>query len=92
MTMMIRCMAIDDEPLALRQLKAYLEKVPYFEMVGSCRSALEAARLMETEPTDVLFIDINMPDLNGLDFVRSLSHPPLVVFTTAYHEYAIDGY
>ena len=92
MTMMIRCMAIDDEPLALRQLKAYLEKVPYFEMVGCCRSALEAARLMETEPTDVLFIDINMPDLNGLDFVRSLSHPPLVVFTTAYHEYAIDGY
>ena len=49
MTMMIRCMAIDDEPLALRQLKAYLEKVPYFEMVGCCRSALEAARLMETE-------------------------------------------
>lgn len=85
-------MAIDDEPLALRQLNAYLEKVPYFEMVGCCRSALEAARLMETEPTDVLFIDINMPDLNGLDFVRSLSHPPLVVFTTAYHEYAIDGY
>lgn len=92
MTMMIRCMAIDDEPLALRQLKAYLEKVPYFELVGCCRSALEAARLMETEPTDVLFIDINMPDLNGLDFVRSLSHPPLVVFTTAYHEYAIEGY
>lgn len=90
--MKIRCMAIDDEPLALRQLKTYLEKVPYFDLVGCCRSALEAARLMEAEPTDALFIDINMPDLNGLDFVRSLSHPPLVVFTTAYHEYAIDGY
>lgn len=89
---MIRCIAIDDEPLALRQLTAYLRKVPYLSVVGGCRSALEAARLMEKESTDALFIDINMPDLSGLDFVRSLSNPPLVVFTTAYHEYAVEGY
>lgn len=89
---MIRCIAIDDEPLALRQLAAYLKKVPFLALAGCCRSALEAARLMESEAVDALFIDINMPDLSGLDFVRSLTHPPLVVFTTAYHEYAVEGY
>ena len=89
---MIRCIAIDDEPLALRQLVSYLEKVPYFTVVGSCHSAMEAARMLdETEP-DVLFVDINMPDLNGLDFVRSLHQHPLIVFTTAYSEYAVEGY
>lgn len=88
----IRCLAIDDEPLALRQLSTYLERVPFFEVVGSCSSALEASRLMETESVDVLFIDINMPDLNGLDFIRSLQASPLVVFTTAYSEYALEAY
>ena len=89
---MIRCLAIDDEPLALRQLAAYLKKVPFFSLVDSCQSALEAMTLLEDQEIDVIFIDINMPDLNGLDFVRSLRHPPLVVFTTAYQEYAIEGY
>lgn len=90
--MNIKCIAIDDEPLALRQIESYLKKVPFFEVTGSCLSALEAMRLMERQPADVLFIDINMPDLNGLDFVRSLKNPPMVVFTTAYSEYAIEGY
>lgn len=90
--MKIKCLAIDDEPLALQQLTNYLKRVPFFEVTGSCPSALHAMRLLETTPVDALFIDISMPDLNGLDFVRSLQHPPLVVFTTAYSEYAIDGY
>lgn len=89
---MIRCLAIDDEPLALRQLAAYLQKVPFFELVDSCQSALEAMAILEKQEVDVIFIDINMPDLNGLDFVRSLQHPPMVVFTTAYQEYAVEGY
>ncbi len=89
---MIKCLAIDDEPLALKQLAAYLQKIPYLQLVECCRSSLEAARLMQTQQVDVLFIDINMPDLNGLDFVRSLRQPPMVVFTTAYHEYAVDAY
>lgn len=89
---MIRCLAIDDEPLALRQLAAYLKKVPFFSLVDSCQSALEAMTLLENQEIDVIFIDINMPDLNGLDFVRSLRHPPMVVFTTAYQEYAVEGY
>ena len=89
---MIRILAIDDEPLALRQLAAYLEKVPFFELVGSCQSALDAMSVLSEKEVDALFLDINMPDLNGLDFVRSLNHPPMVVFTTAYQEYAIEGY
>ena len=89
---MIRCLAIDDEPLALRQLSAYLKKVPFFELVDSCQSALEAMSLLKKQEIDVIFIDINMPDLNGLDFVRSLQNPPMVVFTTAYQEYAVEGY
>lgn len=89
---MIRCLAIDDEPLALRQLAAYIGKVDFLELVGECRSANEARKVMERDAVDALFIDINMPDLSGLDLVRSLSAPPLVVFTTAYSDYAVDGY
>ncbi len=89
---MIKVLAIDDEPLALRQLGAYLEKVPFFSLVGSCQSALHAMAILEREEVDALFIDINMPDLNGMDFVKSLAQPPLVVFTTAYQEYALEGY
>lgn len=89
---MIRVLAIDDEPLALRQLAAYLKKVPFFELVDSCQSALDAIKVLDGQEVDAIFIDINMPDLNGLDFVRSLKNPPLVVFTTAYQEYALEGY
>ena len=89
---MIRCLAIDDEPLALRQLVSYLEKVPFFKLVGNCRNAFEAMNALEKEEVDAIFIDINMPDLNGLDFVHSLQNPPLVVFTTAYQKYAVEGY
>lgn len=89
---MISCLAIDDEPLALRQLVTYISKVPYLQLAGQCRSAAEARTILEEEAIDAIFIDINMPDLNGLDFVRSLAAPPLVVFTTAYSEYAVEGF
>lgn len=89
---MIRCLAIDDEPLALRQLGAYLEKVPFIKLVGCCRNAFEAMATLEKEDVDAIFLDINMPDLNGIDFVRSMQHSPLVVFTTAYQKYAVEGY
>ncbi len=89
---MIRVLAIDDEPLALQQLAAYIEKILFLELAGQCASALEARSKLEEEAVDAIFIDINMPDLNGLDFVRSLAMPPLVVFTTAYGEYAVEGY
>lgn len=89
---MIRTLVIDDEPLALQQLAAYVGKIPYLTPVGECQSALEARDIIAREQIDAIFIDINMPDLNGMDFVRSLAAPPIVVFTTAYSEYAIDGY
>ncbi len=89
---MIKCLAIDDEPLALRQLSAYIQKVPFLQLVESCQSALDAAAILAQQDIDAIFIDINMPDLNGMDFVRSLKNPPIVVFTTAYSEYAIEGY
>ena len=89
---MIKCLAIDDEPLALSQLKSYISKVPFLELVEACQSPIAAMKVLAEQPVDAIFIDINMPDLNGLSFVRTLVHPPLVVFTTAYSEYAIEGY
>lgn len=89
---MLNCLALDDEPLALRQIASYIAKIPYLELVASCNNALEAQRIVATRPVDLLFVDINMPDLNGIDFVRSLARRPMVIFTTAYSEYAIDGF
>lgn len=89
---MIKVLAIDDEPLALQQLATYIQKIPNLELVGQCQSALEAKGYLNNEVIDAIFCDINMPDLNGLDFVKSLASPPLVVFTTAYSEYAVDGF
>ena len=74
---MIRTLAIDDEPLALQQLAAYIKKIPYLELVGECQSAIDAHTLMQKEPVDAIFCDISMPDLNGLDFVRALNPRPL---------------
>ena len=89
---MIRCLAIDDEPLALQQLVTYIEKIPFLELAAQCQSALEARKYLEQETVDAIFCDINMPDLNGMDFVKSLQYPPMVVFTTAYSEYAVEGF
>ena len=89
---MIRVLAIDDEPLALQQLTAYIQKIPFLELAGQCQSALEAREIMNREIIDAIFCDINMPDLNGMDFVKSLATPPLVVFTTAYSDYAVEGF
>ena len=87
---MIRAVAIDDEPLALRQLETYIGRVPFLELVAACPSAAAARPFVEQ--ADVLYVDINMPDLSGMDFVRSLEHPPLIVFTTAYSEFALEGF
>ena len=89
---MIRCLAIDDEPLALRQLTTYIQKVPFLELAAQCQSAMEARKFLEQDTADAIFCDINMPDLNGMDFIKSLQAPPLVVFTTAYSEYAVEGF
>ena len=92
---MIKCIAIDDEPLALKKLVTYIKKIPYLELVAQCRSAIEAQQVIESQEVEAIFLDINMPDLNGLDFAKSIqdhSKGPVMVFTTAYSEYAIEGY
>ena len=89
---MIRCIAIDDEPLALRQISDYIKKTPFLELGGQCESALQAIEILENNPVDLMFVDINMPDLNGMDFVKTLENPPKVVFVTAYSEYALEGF
>ena len=89
---MVKCIAIDDEPLALRQIKSYIERTDQLELVASCRSAREAQSIIEQEPVDLIFVDINMPDMNGLDFVRSLTQNYFIIFTTAHSEFALEGF
>ncbi|MDL2223878.1 LytTR family DNA-binding domain-containing protein [Bacteroidales bacterium OttesenSCG-928-M06] len=89
---MIRCIAIDDEPLALFQICKYIEKTPSLELVQGFSSALDALDFLSQQSIDLAFVDINMPDLSGLDFVKSLKQKPLIIFTTAYSEYALEGF
>ena len=90
--MNIRCIAIDDEPLAVKKIAGYIQKVPFLELVAECRSASEAMSIMDTTDIHLLFIDINMPDISGMEFVKSLTSKPYIVFTTAYSEYAVEGF
>ncbi len=89
---MIRCIAIDDEPLALRQIVGYIVKTPFLELAGQFESALSAIEFVNNAAIDLMFVDINMPDLSGLDFVKTLDKPPKIVFVTAYSEYALEGF
>jgi two-component system LytT family response regulator len=89
---MIRCIAIDDEPLAVKKIAGYIQKVPFLELVAECRSAAEAMSIMDSNDIQLLFIDINMPDISGMEFVKSLANKPYIVFTTAYSEYAVEGF
>lgn len=89
---MINCIAIDDEPLALRQIKGYIEKLPGLNLVNTFATAIKALEFLQNEEVDLMFVDINMPDLSGMEFVKSLTHPPKVIFTTAYREYAVEGF
>jgi DNA-binding LytR/AlgR family response regulator len=90
--MVIRCLAIDDEMLALDLLEDNIKKVPFLELAGSCRSAAEALEILRTQSVDLLFLDIQMPDISGVQLLKSLQHKPLVIFTTAYSKYATDGF
>ena len=89
---MVRCIAIDDEPMALRQIKSYIERTEQLELVAVCRSAREEQEGLKTTNADLLYVDINMPDMNGLEFVRSIDGVHYVVFSTAHPEFAIEGF
>jgi DNA-binding LytR/AlgR family response regulator len=90
--MKMRCLLIDDEPPALKVLQSHLAQVGGFEIVGLCSNAVEAMDILHRRPVDVLFLDIKMPKIIGTEFLRNLSHPPKVIFVTAYREYAVEGF
>jgi DNA-binding LytR/AlgR family response regulator len=91
--MKLRCLAVDDERLALDLLQDNISKVPFLELVGRCKNAFEVMEKMQTEQIDLLFLDIQMPGLSGVEFVRTLSaQKPMIIFVTAYEQYALQGY
>ncbi|RWU06457.1 LytR/AlgR family response regulator transcription factor [Pedobacter chitinilyticus] len=90
--MKVRCLLVDDEPLAIQLLQTHLEKLDLFEVVATCSNAIKALEVLRAETIDLLFLDIKMPQLTGIDFLRTLKNPPAVIITTAYREYAVDGY
>ncbi|MFA8435908.1 MAG: LytR/AlgR family response regulator transcription factor [Marinifilaceae bacterium] len=90
--MTIRCLIVDDEIHARRVLEKYIHDLPQLELVQSCKNAIEAMEALRKHSIDLMFLDINMPKLTGLNFLESLSNPPLVVITTAYREYAVDAF
>ncbi len=89
---MIRCLIIDDEPLARKGLKEYIQEVDFLQLTGEFDNPLKATDALLKQPVDLIFLDIQMPKITGTDFMRSLQHPPLVIFTTAYPDYALDGF
>jgi len=90
--MNLNCIITDDEPIALEILENYIVQVPGLNLSGKCKDAMETFALMRSVKTDVLFIDIQMPGLNGIDYIKSLRNPPAIIMTTAFAEFAIDGY
>lgn len=89
---MIKCAIVDDEPLAVKLLEAHIAKIPALQLVGKCQDAMEAFTLLQKQPVDLLFLDIQMPHLNGIQFLQSLSVKPKTIFTTAYREFAVEGF
>ncbi|MEJ0081365.1 MAG: response regulator [Puia sp.] len=88
----IVCLAVDDEPLALSLLKKYIGSVESLELVGSCENAVQALQLLQKYPVDLIFLDIQMPQIMGTDFIRTLKKAPKIIFTTAFRKYAIEGF
>lgn len=88
----LRCLVVDDESIAIRGIVNYIGKLDFLEVADSCSSALEAAEMLKQKEIDLMFLDINMPHLSGLEFLESLEKPPLTIITTAYSEYALDGF
>ena len=88
----VKCLVVDDEPIAREIIASHLDKVPNWEIMGSCKNADEAYEALLKEDIDIIFLDIEMPEITGVEFLQTLKNPPLVIFTTAYSEYALKGY
>src|ERR1700754_869618 len=90
--MTLNCLIIDDEPLARKGLKEYIADVDFLNLVGEFDNPLKATQALSQQQVHLLFLDIHMPKISGVDFLRTLQHPPLVIFTTAYPQYALEGF
>lgn len=88
----VKCLIVDDEPLAIKVVEKYIGEVDSFSCIGTCNSALEALKALREEEVHLIFLDINMPKLSGMELLQTLKDPPLVVITTAYREYAVESY
>src|SRR5688572_11838530 len=88
----IKCIIVEDEPLAVKVLSDYILQVPFLELRGTFKDAILATEYLRTNQTDLLFLDIHLPKLKGVAFLKTLTHPPAVIITTAYHQYAVEGF
>ena len=92
MNQFTKCLVVDDEPLALKLIIKHIDQIPQLELVAACQNALEAFEVLKKEPIDLIFLDIQMPVLTGIEFIKSLQNPPSIIFTTAYRDYAVESY
>ncbi len=90
--MNLRCLIVDDEPMARKGLEEYVKDIPFLELAGTCESAMRAKEFLLQNKVDLMLLDINMPQVTGIEFLKSLENPPLVIFTTAHPDYALDSY
>lgn len=90
--MKLTCIAIDDEPLAINIIKKYIAEIPVLQLVATCGNAIEAMEHLQNNKIDLIFLDINMPKISGINFMKNLTNPPMVIFTTAYADYAVEGF
>jgi len=90
--MKVKCLLVDDEPLAIKLMENHIAKIASFEVVATCNNAMKALEILNTHDIDLLFLDIKMPTITGIDFLKSLRNPPKTIFTTAYREYALESY
>lgn len=88
----LKCLIVDDEPIARQIIESYIQELPNFELVGSCKNAFEVMEFLQNETVDILFLDINMPKLSGISLLKTLQQKPEVIITTAYSEYAVEGF
>lgn len=89
---MLNCLVVDDEPLALNKMASYVQRIPFLNLIDSCSNATDVIKIMSEQSIDLIFLDVDMPDISGIELVRSMRNRPMIIFTTAYREYAVEAF